>query len=343
MSKVWFSPSISKKNIAGSLKHLYDSVPGFDMKGRKVAVKTHFGEKGNKTRLDPEFVKKVCDIISQRGGEPELVECNTLYRGQRTNTADHLRLAREHGFDFAPVVICDSAGDWVIPVNGTHFKEIKAGKLLKNYGIIVNLSHCKAHIAAGFGGALKNIGMGLGSRAGKLEMHAKVKPVFNPLKCRACGLCVERCPADAIEIRGLKKHAVMDEEKCIGCATCIAVCPYKAVRIPWASTTAEELQERMVEYAAGISGRIKILNINFLLNITPLCDCVADSGKPMVEDIGVMSSGDMVSIDQASIDMINAKAGRDVFMEKHGIDAGVQTKYAEKMRIGETGYELVRI
>ena len=343
MSKVYFSPAVSKDEMLTAIDNLYEKISqDFGVRGRRVAIKTHFGEKGNRTHLDPAFAKKICDIVRSRGGKPELVECNTLYRGERLKTETHLSLAKRHGFDFAPVIICDDGGkEWQIPLSGgKHFRKIKAGAGLKNYKMMIAVTHCKGHAAAGYGGALKNVGMGLGSRAGKLEMHAKVKPVFKQNKCKACGLCVSSCPADAIV---LEEYAVMDTAKCIGCATCIAVCPYGAIEIPWFNTTAEEIQERIVEYACGITNKIKTLYFNFLVSITPHCDCLADSGKPMVRDIGVLASSDIVAIEQASLDMILKKAGKDVFRDANKIDVSVQPAYAEAMGMGKRRYELLII
>jgi len=342
MSDVYFFPGTKKEEMAEAIETLYERISGnFDVRGKKVAIKLHFGEKGNRTHIDPAFVKRICEIVREKGGRPELVECNTLYRGERLKTESHLSLAKAHGFGFAPVVICDDGGrSWEIPVHGKHFKKIKAGAGLKNYDMMIAVSHCKGHMSAGYGGALKNVGMGLGSRAGKLEMHAKVRPVFDHERCNACGLCVRNCPANAIV---LDKYAVMDSAKCIGCATCIAVCPYGAVQVPWTGTTPKEIQERIVEYAAAITSKIKTVYFNFLINITPHCDCIADSGKPMIKDIGILASEDVVSIEQASIDMITEKAGKDLFMEKNGIDVSVQPSYAEAMGMGERTYVIVSV
>jgi len=343
MSKVYFSPVASQDEMIQALGKLYEKISkGFDVRNKRVAIKMHFGEKGNKTHLNPAFAKKICELVRSRGGTPELVECNTLYHGERLKTETHLSLAKRHGFDFAPVVICDNGNkEWQIPLSGgKHFRKIKVGAGLKHYKMMIAVTHCKGHVAAGYGGALKNVGMGLGSRAGKLEMHAKVKPLFDHSKCKACGLCVKSCPADAIVV---EKYAVMDPAKCIGCATCTAVCPYKAVKIPWFNTTAQEIQERIVEYALGITSQIKIIYFNFLVNITPHCDCLADSGRPMTKDIGILASSDIAAIEQASIDMIINKAGRDVFRDANKIDVSVQPAYAEALGMGKRAYELVRV
>lgn len=342
MSKVYFFPATRKEDMEKALERLYEKISGsFDVRGKRIAIKMHFGEEGNKTHLDPAYAKKICELVRANGGTPELVECNTLYRGGRLRTDEHLALAKAHGFDFAPVVICDDKNrEWQIPVRGKHFRKVRVGARLKDYKMMIAVTHCKGHVAAGYGGSLKNVGMGLGSRGGKLEMHAKVKPIFKQDKCKACGICVKNCPADAI---AMEKYAVMDSAKCIGCATCITVCPYGAVEIPWFNTTSQEIQERIVEYARGVTSKIKTIYFNFLLNITPHCDCVADSGRPLLKDIGILASEDVVALEQASLDMIKGKAGRDVFMESHKIDVSVQPAYAEAMGMGERRHEIIRI
>lgn len=339
MSDVYFFPASGRKETIKALERMYGKVSGnFGVKGKKVAVKVHFGEEGNRSYVDPSFVERICDIVRERGGEPELVECNTLYRRERMRTEDHLKIAKKHGFDFAKVVICDSVkGDWEIPVKGRHFSKVRMGPLLKDYDMMISLAHSKGHVAAGYGGAIKNVGMGLATRAGKLEMHARVRPIFNHSLCRACGKCVEECPADAIR---LEKYAVMDPEKCIGCATCIAVCPYGAVEIPWFNVKGDEFQERVVEYANGVVSRIPTIYFNFLLKINTHCDCRSEVGKRLAKDVGVLASTDIVSIEQASIDMITEKAGKDVFREAHGIDVSVQPAYAEALGMGERGYSI---
>jgi uncharacterized Fe-S center protein len=343
MPKVYFSPAGPKEGMIKAVEKLYEKISGgFEVRGQRVAIKTHFGEAGNTTHLDPAFSEKICGLVRSKGGAPELVECNTLYKGERMESESHVALAKRHGFVFAPVVICDDPKkDWIISIKGgKHFKKVKIGALLKNYDMMIAVTHCKCHVEAGYGGALKNVGMGLGSRAGKLEMHAKVKPIFDSGKCKACGVCVKNCPADAIV---MEKYAKMDTAKCIGCATCIAVCPHDAVEIPWTGATTKEVQERIVEYAFGITQKVRTVYFNFLVNITPLCDCVADSGKPLMKDIGILASEDVVAIEQASIDMIKARAGRDVFLEANKIDVSVQPAHAESLGMGERRYELVRV
>jgi len=340
MSDVFFVKSGPREDMLKGLQRMYEKFSkDFNVKGKKVAVKVHFGERGNNTYLNPDFSRKICEIIRDSGGFPDLVESNCLYKGDRMKSDTHIKLAREHGFDFAPIVICDQGKDWVIPVKGNHFNEVKIGGLLKDYKLLINVTHCKGHIFARYGGALKNLGMGLGSRGGKLAMHAKIKPVFSRLKCKSCGICVDNCPVDAIKING--KYAVMDKEKCIGCATCIAVCPSDAVKIPWFNVRPNELQERFVEYACGILKKVKTLHFNFLLNITPMCDCMARAGRPVMKDIGILASDDVVSIEQASIDLIKKHGGMKV--TKLRIAKSIQPKYAEKLGMGERKYNILEV
>jgi uncharacterized Fe-S center protein len=352
-SKVYF---IKVSEIKEKLTKLFDAVyedSNIDLKNQKIGLKTHFGEKGNTTFPRPEYVKVIADKIKEKNGNLDLIECCVLYKSIRAKEDTHIKLAKEHGFDFAPVVICDgkTGDDYIeVPVNLKHFKSVKVGTKVQEYPFIVGVAHFKGHGGTGFGGQLKNIGMGLGSRAGKLAMHSKVKPIIDKAKCTACGECVKHCPTDAITIN---KIAEISDEKCIRCAKCIAVCPEKAVRIPWSGASSEELQERVDEYAFGILKDKKAFYFNILVDITPNCDCCNCSETPIVEDIGILGSTDIVAIDQASYDLVNkAKINKssclkkdtgDKFAELHKIDSTAQLKYAEKLGLGKREYELVEL
>ncbi len=332
-SKVYFSQDIGKVVS----KVLPAKVSG------KVALKVHFGERGNITFVKPEFVKEVYENILERGGKADLVESNVLYKGSRTETADHLRIASEHGFDFAPVKILDDKDKgWEIAIKekGKHFSSVKIGAGLKDYSGLISVAHFKGHGASGFGGAFKNIGMGLGSRSGKLEMHSAFK-LYIDEKCTACRTCIEHCPADAIRIVG--KKAEIDCETCIGCAKCIAVCPSNAVRIPWEAGWAD-IQEKIVEYCYGVLKKVPGIGyFNVLKNITKDCDCAGCEMEPVLEDIGFLGSRDVVALEQASFDLVCEKFGKDLFKGLHGVDGTVQLKYAEKLGLGSREYELVKV
>jgi len=311
----------------------------------KTGIKVHFGERGNETFLNPKYVHEIYNEAKKIEPDIALVESNVLYRGSRTNRKDHLATAKEHGFDFAPIVICDGEfgeDNWVIPVNLKHFKEVYIGKELKGFKNLIVISHFKGHGANGFGGTLKNIGMGLGSRAGKMAMHSAFKLIVDPDKCLGCGVCASKCGADAIEIKDGK--AIIDFQKCVRCAGCIANCPQGAVTIPWGSQSSEDLQERIVEYCFGILQELKgIFYINVIENITAKCDCVGEKMKKIAPDIGIVGSTDPVAIDQASYDLLKDKVGEDVFKKIHNIDSTRQLSYAEKLGLGNTKYELIKL
>jgi len=341
MLKVYFIRA--GKDLKNKLPKLFDAVSeDLDFKNEKIGVKLHFGEKGNTTYVKPELVKMIVNKIKEKNGNPDLIECCVLYRSERTTAEGHIKLAKEHGFDFAPIVILDGeiGDDYTeIPVNLKHFKKVRIGSKIKDYKFIVSVAHFKGHGGTGFGGSLKNIGMGLGSRAGKLKMHSKVKPIVNKSRCTACGTCVANCPVSAI---ALAPYAKIDDNICIGCAKCIAVCPYKAIGIPWGGASQRELQERIDEYAYGVLKDRKAIFFSFLLDITPNCDCFGYSETPIVKDIGILASKDIIAIEQASYDLV-CEDGNDKFAELHNIDSSIQLKYGEKIGLGKRKYELIEL
>ena len=323
-SDVYLLPLEKKEKLPEIIKKLFPY--------QTCAIKLHFGEKGNKTYLDPKIAKIVYNCFNRA----VLMDSNVLYVGSRTKTKDHINTAKDHGFDFAPIVIADDDGEIEIDVDLDHFDKIKLGKAINDYNNIVVLSHFKGHGASGYGGAFKNLGMGLGSRAGKLAMHSKVSPSIDIDKCVACGRCVEHCPAKAINI---KDYAKIDSEKCIGCAGCITECPEGAVKIPFDGATAKEIQQRIVEYAYGAIKNKNLIYINVLQNITKLCDCTSNPGKPLCDDIGILISKDPVAIDKCSLDL-SKKLGNIDFKDLNDIDPYVQIKYAEKIGLGTRDYKI---
>lgn len=307
--------------------------------GEDVAIKVHFGEKRCDTHVRPELVKAVYDAVVNTGRTAALVECNVLYRGSRTNREDHIKTARDHGFTFAPIDILDGArGEESITV-GT----AKLGAGLKKYDSMIVITHFKGHMMAGYGGALKNIGMGLGSRAGKFDMHCSVRPSVVEKKCTGCGTCAQNCDVKAIRVSG--GTAKIDPDACVGCAMCIAVCPTGAVTIPWGSSNSEQVIKKIVDYAKAVMTVIpkkRMLFINVLEKITKDCDCMNTKQEPIITDIGLLLSDDPVSIDQASLELIDpASGGR--FSQLHGVDTRLSTRYAQEQGLGEAGYTLVDV
>jgi len=326
--KVYFTKDIS----ANGVKKVFEKIK--EIQG-KFAIKLHFGEEGNKNFINPELIK---DIAVDNNAT--LIEANVLYVSKRRYTDSHIKLAKEHGFDFSPIDIIDSDGDKEIEINKKHFKNIFTGKNIDKYDSILCYSHFKGHMIGGFGGALKNIGMGLGSVHGKMQMHASAIPTYDASKCINCGKCVEYCPGDAITLNPVKIHT----DKCIGCGSCIGVCPVHLYSVPWESTNAETIQERFVEYAYGIIQNKKMMYINVLANISADCDCMANAGEPFVKNIGIVASTDIVAVEQASLDLVNKACGcKDAFEEKAHLSGNKQIEYAEELGMGSSEYELVDI
>jgi uncharacterized protein len=325
MSKVYFSKSIDK---------IIDQV---DMSalGNKVAIKVHFGEKGCTTFLNSEYARKAYDKLISAGKEAILVECNVLYKGSRTNSTDHIKTAREHGFDMPIDILDGEYGQEFVEMDGC-----KIGKGLEKYDSMIVLSHFKGHMETGFGGAIKNIGMGLGSRAGKLDMHSSVRPSIGS-KCIGCGVCAAHCNAGAISIQDGK--ASIDKGKCEGCAICIAYCNSNAILIPWEGRTAEGVQKKVAEYAAAVLKIIpKTLYINVLENITEYCDCMGVEQKPFMPDVGIVYSGDIVAIEKASLDLAD-KISEGKFKSINMIDKDKQIEFVSNLGLGEGEYELIKI
>ncbi len=323
-------------NFSKNIKPILDSID-YSKLGQKVAIKVHFGEKGCDTYLDPEIVRQVYKKIESLDKKPTLVECNVLYKGSRTNTTDHLKTAKEHGFTDMDIEILDGKkGEKFVEINGC-----KLGAGIKNYDSLIVLSHFKGHSSAGFGAAIKNIGMGFGSRAGKLHMHSQVSPSIDSEQCIGCGLCVKNCDFDAITITDGK--AKIDPDKCQGCAMCISVCPHHAAKVPWGGGTNDYLQEMIAKYAAAVLSLFpNPIFINVLKNITPVCDCFGGKQIPMMDDIGILSSTNISAIDQASLDLAD-KFSHHKFDKINEVNKANQIKFAQELNLGSNDYKLINL
>ena len=330
--------------------------------GDLVALKLHFGEGQNPNTVRPSFVRAVADRVRDCGGKPFLTDANTIYRGSRSNAVDHLETAVRHGYGFdavgAPIIIGDGLKGRAfreVPFKGRYYDRVKLASEILDADAMICLTHAKIHGMFGLGGALKNLGMGCGSRGGKQMMHAVVRPQSNHEKCAACRICGKWCPADAISYP--EKPAVIDAEKCIGCGECVAVCPQGAIGIDWGD--AEGCQERTVEFAAAVTKELdgKVGHMSFALRITPGCDCMRNPGLSFVPDVGILASRDPVAIDACAVDLINkapavpgsvvkeaTAPGEDKFKDIcPDVDWSVQLRYAEELGLGTREYDLVEV
>jgi hypothetical protein len=353
-----------QESTTAKVQRLFDCAGFSDVvhKDDRTAIKLHFGERGNDGFISPVYVRQVVEKVKTCGGNPFLTDTNTLYLGSRSNAVDHITTAVLHGFDFAvtgaPIIIADGLfGKNVtqVTINKKHFTTVAiAGDIALADSMIV-LSHFKGHIVSGFGGAIKNLAMGCSPPEGKRAQH-NARPFTLPGRCLGCGTCVEVCPKTAITIEHTK--SVIDRDLCIGCFECMHACPEHAIDINW-ETEIPVFLERMVEHAYGAvrSKGKKVGYMNFLIRITPDCDCFPFSDTPIVPDIGILASKDPVAIDAASYDLVNQQTGftdslltthhqkgEDKFKGVHAQTDGYrQLKYAEEIGMGTTEYELIAI
>ncbi len=352
-SKVYFIP-VSESDSATvaqeKLSCLLDKSGLLDLiqPSDSVAVKLHFGERGNTGFVKPHYLKVICAKVKEKQAIPFLSDTNTLYRGGRTNSREHLALAYEHGFIpdkiGADVFIpdeTDKAETREIEINQRFIKKAAVLSIYLKAQALIGVAHFKGHIMTGFGGALKNIGMGCATRQGKLQQHGDIAPVIYLNNCQACAACVEACLTKAISIQD--KKARINGAKCTGCASCIAACQHNAIDVHWLAGK-DTIQEKMIEYAKAIldSKKKKSMFINFCLKITQECDCLAKDDPRIVPDIGILASVDPVALDKACLDMVCQKAGQDIFVKLHANTNGSkQLDYACGLGLGNLEYDLL--
>lgn len=285
-----------------------------DMDGRFVAIKMHFGELGNLAFLRPNYAKAVADLCKEQGGMPFLTDCNTLYPGSRKNALEHLNCAQLNGFwpmtTGCQVLIADGlrgTDEVEVPVPGGEYcKTAKIGRAIMDADVFISLNHFKGHEATGFGGAIKNIGMGCGSRAGKMEQHSSGAPGVQEGLCRGCRRCASECGSDAISYNENNK-AVIDYDKCKGCGRCIGACNFDAI-YSLDNSANEELDRKMAEYAAAVCAGRPCFHVSLVQDISPNCDCHGENDAPILPDIGMFASFDPVALDQACADACLAAA-----------------------------------
>ena len=352
--KVYFirvDDGASPETLAAKAATLYDKA-GYASQleaGKLVGVKQHFGEKGSDGYLKPPIAKRFVELVKATGAKPFLVETSTLYKGCRGTAVDHLNLAHEHGFTHervgCPLIMADGlvgASQVFVEVPGKHYRRVPIAADAFHAFAFVVLTHVTGHPGAGLGGSIKNVAMGLSSRAAKLNQHHGDVPIVDAEKCTACGVCAGLCPADAITV---DEMAVIDKEKCIGCGECLAVCPFDAVGFKWAEQS-DRLNEKMVEHALAVkqTHEGRMCYFNFMTHVTKGCDCFGiqqDAGCP---DIGILAADDMLAVDAATIDLAKRELGKDLFAEfTPEASYAAQLTYGEALGLGSREYELIEI
>ncbi len=308
---------------------------------KTVPLKVHFGEKGNQTFIRSENYLGIIDYLKERDIETSYMETSVMYGGQRHKRDLHIKTAQEHGFTQLPIVIADGEQGEAfteVKIDKNHFTTCKIGKEFEKYRQMVVISHFKGHMLAGFGGAIKQLSMGMASKGGKLAMHMGIKPHIVSRKCKHCNLCMTRCNENAITIG---KKSFIDHDKCVGCGACVSICPHKAVSIMSVKGImrmfgiGNPFQEKLVEYAYAAAKDKDFIYMNFAMNITAGCDCEPRKMKPLMEDLGIFVSTDPVAIDKACHVMIKEKGKK--------FRGSKQFEYAESIGLGSADYELVEV
>ena len=339
-------------------------IKNIDMEGKFVAIKLHFGEPGNLAFLRPNWARTVADFVKERGGKPFLTDCNTLYVGGRKNALDHMDSAMLNGFNpmttGCQIIIADGlkgSDEVEVPVvGGEYVKNAKIGRAVMDADVFISLTHFKGHEEAGVGGCLKNIGMGCGSRAGKMEQHNAGKPHVAEKHCIGCGQCRKICAHGAPIIENGKAH--IDHDKCVGCGRCIAVCPKNAVQINWDETTIN-LNRKIAEYTKAVVDGRPCFHISLVIDVSPNCDCRPENDMAIVPNVGMFASFDPVALDMACVDAVNAQtplrgsAADDAHAKAHVHDHFQRLhpdtnwrsclEHGEKIGIGTREYELIKI
>ena len=373
-SKVYFSdfrtPAFGD-GIPTKLKKLIKAagIGGIDMDGRFVAIKMHFGELGNVSFLRPNFAKAVADVVKEYGGKPFLTDCNTMYPGFRKNALEHLYCAWENGFSplstGCPIIIADGlkgTDDIEVPVQGGEYiKTAKIGRAIMDADVFISLTHFKGHEITGFGGAIKNIGMGCGSRAGKTDQHSSSKPTIEADLCRGCRRCQKECANGGLEFDPAAKKMTINYDNCVGCGRCLGACNFDAIQFSQENAP-QLLNRRMAEYAKAVVDGRPQFHISLIMDVSPNCDCHAENDAPILPDVGMFASFDPVALDQACVDacmacepMPNSQLSDNIhskgFVDHHDhfTNSGPDTEWrscleqSEKIGLGSRSYELIKI
>ncbi len=343
-------------------------IADIDMDGKFVAIKMHFGELGNISYLRPNYAKAVVDLVKELGGKPFLTDCNTMYPGFRKNALEHLECAWENGFTplsvGCPVIIGDGlkgTDDIALPVEGGEYtKEALIGRAIMDADVFISLTHFKGHEMTGFGGTIKNIGMGCGSRAGKTDQHASGKAMIYEEKCRGCRRCQRECANGGLVFDAEKRKMHVDENHCVGCGRCLGACNFDAIDFVQ-DQAISILNAKMAEYTKAVVDGRECFHISLIVDVSPYCDCHPENDAPILPDLGMFVSRDPVALDQACADTcLAAEPLRNSVLGDHLHDESfhhhhrdhfknttpeseweTQLIHGEKIGLGSRQYELV--
>jgi len=340
-------------------------IESIDFKDKFTAIKIHFGEPGNLSYIRANYANRLASFLIKKGAKPFLTDSGTLYLGRRSNAIDHIQSAYENGFNpiavCCPVIIADGlkAIDYKeVPINLQYCKTAKIGSAVAEADVIISMTHFKGHEQTGFGGALKNLGMGAASRAGKLELHSTSQPIIVKENCTGCKICEKNCASDAIHVNE-EKIAVIDYQKCVGCGQCVAVCQYEAAQPVWDDST-DILNCKIAEYTYAVIKDKPHFHISFIMDVSPHCDCWGMNDAAIIPNIGIAASFDPVSLDKACVDLVTASSANlgtalhtqypnDLMgMEKFKVlhpktDWRKGLEHAERMGVGHTAYSLIKV
>lgn len=357
--------------MPGKLKKLIRKagIAQLNLEGQFVAIKIHFGELGNVSYLRPNYARAVVDVVKELGGKPFLTDCNTLYPGSRKNALEHLYCAWENGFTpltvGCPILIGDGlkgTDDIEVPVQGGEYvKNAKIGRAVMDADVIISLTHFKGHETTGFGGALKNLGMGCGSRAGKKEQHNNGKAYVQQELCRGCRRCMRECANDGLVFDAESRKMHVDKEHCVGCGRCVGACNFDAIDFEDPNSN-QMLNYRIAEYAKAVVDGRPQFHISMVMDISPNCDCHEENDAPILPDVGMFASFDPLALDQACVDaclkcepLPNSQLGehlRDPHFEDHHdhfTNSAPESEWqsclshAEKIGLGTRAYELIKL
>lgn len=373
-SKVYFTDfrtAAFGDGLPSKLKKLMKKagIETIDMDGKFVAIKLHFGELGNISYLRPNYARAVADLVKELGGKPFLTDCNTMYPGSRKNALEHLECAWQNGFTpltvGCPILIGDGlkgTDDVSVPVEGGEYvTEAKIGRVIMDADVFISLTHFKGHEMTGFGGTIKNVGMGCGSRAGKTEQHSNGKPHIDEALCRGCRRCLKECANNGLFFEEDKKKMVVNQDNCVGCSRCLGACNFDAIQFN-NSNANEILNRKMAEYTKAVVDGRPCFHISLIVDVSPNCDCHCENDAPILPNIGMFASFDPLALDQACVDACLAASplpnsqladhmANPGFHDHHDhfLNSSPESEWkscldhAEKIGLGNRQYELITV